>query len=303
MSDLATLEPRRIYPDFSQIVNPEPCNPWPASIYTGLLAFVVTWFAGNVLWPAILGSGPMDQRPRPPLFPEELLCVPIMAFYLAISISRRVAIDNAAAAHAKKRNELQMEAEMATKRARHLLNWGMEAKIGLRGRLCDASAEITHAHEEFEANAYGPFWDAVERAANSIGDFQEDVRSLGSSVEEYYQILKGRIHTFGPFLMSAADIPDSSGVIADLMMLVRRGQTSFSFANIWEHRQTRVSIVRGFNTLGEAIHGLQAAIAMSRRSLVDTISSQTAAFSTELAATRELIDRHASEIIKQLKRQ
>ena len=57
------------------------------------------------------------------------------------------------------------------------------------------------------------------------------------------------------------------------------------------------------DVLKNRVHGLQAAIAMSRRSLVDTISSQTAAFSTELAATRELIDRHASEIIKQLKRQ
>lgn len=156
--------------------------------------------------------------------------------------------------------------------------------------LKNASLWLQAAEKEFQANAFAPFWDAVETAARCLGEYNFRANQLASNANEYYQMLNGKKHTFPVFPVRLQTIPDASFVISELHRIVRLGQTDFRFANIWEHRRTRQEIVAGFQTLNDAINNLGNTIEYSISNLQNSISSDIAKVVEEQIRTRESID-------------
>ena len=143
------------------------------------------------------------------------------------------------------------------------------------------------ASREYEDNAFGPFWDAVEHTTLQLDKYRQGANQLAERVREYNNKLSDREHNFPPYPVLNGHIPDASAVLEDLRRVVRLGQTNFQFANIWEHRRTRDVMIKGFLNLEEAVNNLGAIVESSISYLQESISHDIGKLGAELSAGRE----------------
>lgn len=176
----------------------------------------------------------------------------------------------------RKKEWVLKEAKEHTARVASSLSTLRGIPNAMENSLLQASRALERAATEFNERAYGPFWDAVERAAKHLARYYSSVRLLTTGTREYYQLLKGRSHTFPSVGLTVSDIPDAKAVVSELKRVVRMGQTDFEFANIWEHRQTRKVMIAGFETLGDAIYNIGETIRKSIVNLDASLSSDLA---------------------------
>jgi hypothetical protein len=163
-------------------------------------------------------------------------------------------------------------------------------------RQLDAVAHsVRRAEIEFSENAFAPFWDAVEAAAQHLAVFIDHTNQLSRGAAAYYTSLEGRKHTFPIFPAHASTLPDPAHAVAELRRLVRMGQTNFQFATIWEHRRTREVLIAGFRTLGEAVGNLGVAVQSSVGDLRRSIASSAATVVQEEIRTRETLEQRLIE--------
>ena len=161
--------------------------------------------------------------------------------------------------------------------------------------LSTAAHLLRQAESEFKDNAYAPFWDAVENAAQQLASFNHKANQMSRLAEEYYRGLSGRNHTFPSFPVNVSNVPSPSSAVSELRRIVRMGQTNFQFANIWEHRRTREVMIAGFHTLGEAVNNLGSTVESSLFGLQYSISSDVARLVQEEIKTRDSLDRRMLE--------
>lgn len=161
--------------------------------------------------------------------------------------------------------------------------------------LNQASRLLQDAESEYKANAFGPFWDMVENAANQLAAYNEKANQLSRYAEDYYRKLDGKNHTFPKFPIQVSTIPAPTPILNELRRVVRIGQTNFQFANIWEHRRTREVLIAGFQTLGEAVNNLGATIENSVYRLEQSVSTDLAKLVHEGIRTRETLDNRSLE--------
>lgn len=187
------------------------------------------------------------------------------------------------------------EAESLTKRAMNCYTASKQAATDLPVLLKNATGWLQSAQVEYNNSAFAPFWDAVEKAAINLAAFSDKVRLLSTNSTEYYQLLKGRKHTFPEFSLIMSAPPDATPVMNEFFRVVRLGQTNFQFANIWEHRRTREVLISGFRTLGEAVNDLGWVISQSILSLRQSISTDLAKVVEEEIKTRDALDERMAE--------
>jgi hypothetical protein len=155
----------------------------------------------------------------------------------------------------------------------------------------NAAGWLVVAETEFENRAFGPFWDAIENTANWLGSLNDHVTRLGANAETYYSSLAVRHHNFPLFPIDLAHVPGSYEEVERLRLLVRKGQTDFQFANIWEHRQTREVLIAGFRTLGSALQNLATSFESSIAGLRGSMASDNSRIVEEQIKAREAMER------------
>ncbi len=192
------------------------------------------------------------------------------------------------------------EAETKTSHVKSYLRSSLTLAAEVPECLHTASGWLQTAEREYRANAFAPFWDAVEQAAIWLGDYNYKVKEISGKAHYYYKELDGCAHTFPVFPVSIQSLPDATFVISELRRITRLGQTNFHFANIWEHRSTRREIVAGFTTLNNAISNLGSAIEDSVSNLRDSISSDLARVVEEQIKTRDAFDSSRQELDKSI---
>jgi hypothetical protein len=170
-----------------------------------------------------------------------------------------------------------------------------QLKTEIPNHLAQASAWLQNADAEFVANAYGPFWDAIENAAMHLSEFNGKTNQLARNAADYYKSLNDRNHNFPAFPVQSTNLPHAVPVINNLRRVVRMGQTNFQFANIWEHRRTREVLIAGFQTLGEAVNNLGSVIDNSINNLQQSVSSDIARVVEEQIRSRESFDQRMLE--------
>ena len=161
--------------------------------------------------------------------------------------------------------------------------------------LSRAASSLQRAEQEYKDNAFSPFWDAVENAAQQLAVFNDKAKQISKSADQYYGGLQGRKHTFPSFPANSSNLPNPSSVLNELRRVVRMGQTNFQFANIWEHRRTREVMIAGFRTLGEAVNNLGSTVESAVYGLQQSISTDTARLVQEEIKTRDSLDRRLME--------
>jgi hypothetical protein len=140
--------------------------------------------------------------------------------------------------------------------------------------LMSAEELLDTAQKDFEESAFSPFWDAIERAVNKLGEAHSSLQLIESSARRYQELVSALDGAPPPFPVE----PDSAKrlVVANttgdrLKEIVRQGQRNFQFATIYEQRKTNQILVSGFNNLGDAIAGLGDHISASISAVSDRI--------------------------------
>jgi hypothetical protein len=187
-----------------------------------------------------------------------------------------------AASNAKALQDVEEEASRLSAKATELYNGARALSTEATEYVTAASASLTHAEQEYAANAYGPFWDAVERAARDLDAYKEKIDALRANAHDYYQALAGQRHTFPRFPVHDSVAAQGKPVVTAFGRVVRMGQTNFQFAEIFEHRRTRVVLVAGFQSLGEALDNLGATVETSAAGLRETLTSGFAEVASEI---------------------
>lgn len=136
-----------------------------------------------------------------------------------------------------------------------------------------ANRSIEIAKVDFAENAMSPFWDKIEESSKSLALFKEAVDQLQVNGEIYSKILEKRSHNFPIPFPIGTDITISQELLQDYNFTVRKAQTKFEFANIWEHRKTQKILIAGFATLEQAINNMSDRIVSAIHELKHSIKS------------------------------
>lgn len=142
--------------------------------------------------------------------------------------------------------------------------------------LMSAEELLDTAQRDFEESAFSPFWDAIERAVNKLGEAHSNLQLIETSARRYQELIPTLDRSPPPFPVE----PDSAKrlVVANttgerLKEIVRQAQRNFQFATIYEQRKTNQILVSGFNNLGDAITGLGDHISASISAVGDRIDA------------------------------
>lgn len=130
------------------------------------------------------------------------------------------------------------------------------------------------SEQEFNENAFSPFWDQIEKATRSLENFYNDVRQICWNAKEYTMKLQGKLHNFPVFIYDLeAEKIDPAPIVNELNRIVRKGQTNFQFATIFEQKKTQKILIMGFQNLSDAINNLSYSMASSINELTASISN------------------------------
>jgi hypothetical protein len=137
-----------------------------------------------------------------------------------------------------------------------------------------AEKNIEIAKIDFSENAISPFWDKIEEASKSLALYKEAVDQLQINGEIYSRVLENRSHNFPVPFPFGTNLIISHKILIDFNATVRKAQSKFEFANIWEHRKTQKILIAGFATLEQAINNMADRIVTAISELNHSIKSE-----------------------------
>lgn len=132
--------------------------------------------------------------------------------------------------------------------------------------LMTAEELLDVAEKDFSEEAFSPFWDAIERAVNNLGEADKSVQQIALSAQRYRKLVPLVVSSPPKFpvdVQAASRLVAANKTGARLKEIVRTAQRNFQFATIYEQRKTNQILVSGFNNLGDAIVGLGQQISRS----------------------------------------
>lgn len=205
-----------------------------------------------------------------------VLSMPLVGFYLAGLMNKKQA-DKFAAWQRQQEEEEKKKQHEANQLAVSQLILGFESNSmtiinGLPNDIGNAESGLDDAEREFTEGAFAPFWDAIERAVNSLARFDFGVQQLLGQFNNCKHELR-RLEV-GPQTVQfdVTAIPDAASTSTRLQEMVRRAQKNFQFATIYEQRKTNQLLVAGFSSLGQALSVMSERITSSIDALADSMA-------------------------------
>lgn len=158
-----------------------------------------------------------------------------------------------------------------------------KACLEISAHVADAEKHLDAAEKEFAEGAFAPFWDRIEHAANELAAYKNEVEHMRRNVDVYHNeagVLEKLTGSAPPLTVPWNALPDARPVASRFAAIVRKAQTNFQFAVIYEQRKTNQLLHAGFGTLGAAIYSLGESINAS----LDTLSKSLNTRLDKLAA-------------------
>lgn len=152
-----------------------------------------------------------------------------------------------------------------------------------------AERHLDQAETDFAEGAFAPFWDSVERAAEDLGAFQENVQLITSNSTRYVEIRKkyrGNAELFCVSQKSAPALKIAALTSNRMSNIVRRAQRNFEFSVIYEQRKTNQLLVRGFRSLAQALEEMTWRITSSIDELTFSVDSMSSSLNQSLGEIR-----------------
>jgi len=155
-----------------------------------------------------------------------------------------------------------------------------------------AGRHLDAAEREFADGAFAPFWDEVERAANELAAYKNELEHMRRSVDVYkseateLEKITGSAPTLN---FPDHALPDARPTAARFATVVRKAQTNFQFAVIYEQRKTNQLLHAGFGTLGAAIYSLGESINQSLDTLSQSLNTKLDVLVKDKAQERDFL--------------
>jgi hypothetical protein len=235
----------------AQVLAPPKFAPTTSPLGTGCFLMVVAFFI-NMILVGFFGETTLTLM----LFIWFQVGAITLTFVIYQVRKRAELRDNSAAWMRQHIEQQRKEASTLTQKARQAMDHFYDGLGALPRALREADILLGHAEEEFHGRAYAPFWDNIEQTVQRLGVFNSSLTRLEVAVASYKAALAGQVHNFPPLTIQPGNVPHPGRQTDKLRQFVRKGQTDFEFATIWEHRKTQRVIVEGFRTLGEAVSNL-----------------------------------------------
>jgi hypothetical protein len=152
-----------------------------------------------------------------------------------------------------------------------------------------AEEHLDQAEIDFKEGVIAPFWDCVERAAQTLGHFDERVRQMSGNLSRYTKLVRRYEADTGQEISAALPVaappefPLSQESVKELAVgrktaermkvIVRKAQRDGWFAMIYEQRKTNQILVAGFTDLAQGLEQMTWCIATSIGDLASSIDA------------------------------
>ena len=155
---------------------------------------------------------------------------------------------------------------------------------------------LDQAERDFAEGAFSPFWSSVEKATAMLAACDDCVRLIVQNSEMYARLTqqyRGIPPRFPIQVESVRGMAAARTTSDRLSAVVRKAQSNFQFATIYEQRKTNQLLAAGFTTLAQALDGMGQRIASSISELSETIDAHLRGVEGQLqAATDGINDLH-----------
>lgn len=223
------------------------------SLWTGVVLLIVNFIGGGFGW---------------------FVCLALTILFWKISDNLKNASNMKADLEFRKQKAIE-EAEFYSKQLNEILTKSKEIVNEILPHFeSSAKASIEIAKVDFSENAISPFWDKIEEASKLLAYYKEAIEQLAFNGELYSKVLEGKKHNFPTPFPIGTNISISQNLLDDFNQTIRKAQTKFEFANIWEHRKTQTILIAGFQTLAQAINNMKIEILNSISELNISIKSE-----------------------------
>ncbi len=146
---------------------------------------------------------------------------------------------------------------------------------------------LNQAEVEFSEGAFTPFWNAIERSAETLGRFNEEVQAIRDYLSEYTELIKVYESVPPQFPLSRQSVEKlsvSTSTINRMEKIVRTAQCDFQFATIYEQRKTNQILIAGFTNLAQALDQMTWTITASINNLAGSVDSMASNLSRSMSA-------------------
>jgi hypothetical protein len=175
---------------------------------------------------------------------------------------------------------------------RGLMTETQKSYLDITHRVNEAEKHLDAAEKEFSEGAFAPFWDEIEHAANELAAYKNEIEHMRRSVDVYKNEATELAQLAGaapPLRLPEHDLPDARPVAARFAAVVRKAQTNFQFAVIYEQRKTNQLLHAGFGSLGAAIYSLGESINASFDTLTKALSTRLDKLSADATKHHEMM--------------
>lgn len=170
-------------------------------------------------------------------------------------------------------------------------------------QLLNAEQFLDQAECDFKENAFAPFWTSIEKATSWLGTFDNTVLALSHSSERHGALatsFEGKPPSFPITMKSVQGMAAASTTADRLKDIVRKAQTNFQFAMIYEQRKTNQLLVAGFTNLAQALDGMGHRIATSITELSGEISAMSSAMQESFETLGDQIQTGNQQVVENL---
>lgn len=142
--------------------------------------------------------------------------------------------------------------------------------------LKSADEYLDQAEFDFSDGAFAPFWDSIEKAAKTLGRFDEGVQKIKESSSRYTDLIRKYEDAPPQFPLGRQSVEKlrvGTATAERMKAIVRTAQRNFQFATIYEQRKTNQILVAGFTNLAQALDRMTWQITDSIDNLAHSVGS------------------------------
>jgi hypothetical protein len=150
-----------------------------------------------------------------------------------------------------------------------------------------AENNLNQAMVDLNERAYAPFWNSIEKATKHLAIYDESVRFIKQSINNYISLSAYYDGASPEYPLSAKSLQKldvATGTSKKLDEIVRIAQRDFEFSTIYEQRKTNQILVAGFTNLADAIDRMTYQIIGSISDMETTLNSSMNAIEASISS-------------------
>jgi|GEM_PF-2297514 len=139
--------------------------------------------------------------------------------------------------------------------------------------LDQAALHVTRAESELADDSVGAFWDEIEGATRRFAQYNNSIDTILSLAEDFTKRRELVESEFQPSALEAHAIPDGDHLLSRMSKIVKKARRNPQWETIFQQRRTNDILVRGFESLGNALDSLHDTLSSGLRDLADALHS------------------------------